>query len=100
MRAQTRASVVRRTAGRLPLAALVLALAPLPAFAAHAAQLRGIVPPRNPSANIAPYPNYDDCTAAGMCTEGPPCYTSTLASAFASAACEQKELEAIDNARA
>ena len=101
MRAQTRASVVRRTAGRVSLAALVLALAPLPAFAAHApAALHGIVPPRNPSANIAPYPNYDDCTAAGLCTEGPPCYTSTLASAFGSAGCEQKELEAIDNARA
>jgi len=77
MRAQTRASAVRRTAGRVSLAALVLALAPLPAFAAPAAALRGIVPPRNPSANIAPQPNYDDCHRGGLCTEGPPCYTST-----------------------
>ncbi|HEX2703029.1 MAG TPA: hypothetical protein VHM72_06325 [Solirubrobacteraceae bacterium] len=91
---------MRRTAGRAALAALVLALAPLPAFAAHTAQLHGIVPPRNPSANIAPSPNYNDCTASGVCTEGPPCYTSTLASAFTSADCEHEELDAIDNARA
>jgi hypothetical protein len=92
--------VVRRIAGRASLTALVLALVPLPAFAAHTAQLHGIVPPRNPSANIAPDPNYNDCTASGVCTEGPPCYTSTLAAAFSSAACEQAELAAIDNARA
>jgi hypothetical protein len=81
------------------LAALVLVLAALPAFAAHS-QTHGIVPPRNPSANIAPDPNYADCTGAGVCTEGPPCYTSTLAAAFTSADCEQEELEAIDHARA
>ena len=95
-----RASVGRRSAGRVSLAALVLALAPLPAFAAHTAHLHGIVPPRHPSANIAADPNYADCTAAGLCTEGPPCYTSTLAAAFTSAGCERQELEAIDNARA
>ena len=99
MRPQTRASVIRRTAGRVSLAALVLALAPLPAFAAHTAQLHGIVPPRNPSANVAPDPNYSDCTALGDCTEGPPCYTSTLAAAFTSVDCEHEELAAIDNAR-
>jgi hypothetical protein len=82
------------------LAGLVLALAAVPAFAARTAQLHGIVPPRNPSADIAPDPNYDDCTASGVCTEGPPCYTSTLTAAFTSADCEHEELEAIDNARA
>jgi hypothetical protein len=98
----TRASAARRTAGRALLAALVLALAlaPLPAVAAHTAQLHGIVPPQNPSANVAPDPNYDACTTSGVCTEGPPCYTSSLSPAFTSTACEEDELAAINNARA
>jgi hypothetical protein len=100
MRAHTRVSAGRRTAGRVSLVALVFALVALPAFTARSAQLHGIVPPQNPSADIAPDPNFDDCTASGVCTEGPPCYTSTLAAAFTSAACEQDELQAIDNARA
>jgi hypothetical protein len=100
MPAQIRVSVVRRTVGRVSLAALVLVLVALPASAAHTAQLHGIVPPHNPSANIAPDPNYNDCTATGVCTEGPPCYTASLAPAFASADCEQEELQAIDSARA
>jgi hypothetical protein len=100
MRAQIRASVVRRAAGRVLLAVLVLALAPLTAFAAGAATQHGIVPPRNPSANVAPDPNYNDCTASGVCTEGPPCYTSSLAAAFSSVDCENEELAAIDSARA
>jgi hypothetical protein len=79
--------------------AVVLILVALPVFAAHSAELHGIVPPRNPSANLAAKPNYNDCTAAGVCTEGPPCYTATLAPAFTSADCEHEELEAIDNAR-
>ena len=94
---------MRWVAGGISLAALGLVLASLPAVAslpAHTAQLRGIVPPRNPSANLAPVPNYNDCTLSGVCTEGPPCYTSTLASAFTSTDCEQEELDAIDYARA
>ena len=95
-----RAAVVGKTVDRVSVAALVHVLAPLPAFAAHTAQPHGIVPPQSPSANIVAYPNYGDCTGAGVCTEGPPCYTSALVAAFTSAACEQEELAAIDNARA
>ena len=54
----------------------------------------------NPSANVAPDPNYDGCTPSGFCTEGPPCYASDFVPAFASSTCEQEELEAVDNARA
>jgi hypothetical protein len=78
---------------------VALALAPLPASAAPATQTRGIVP-GNPAANVVASPNYDDCSAVGLCSEGQPCYTASYAPAFSSPACEQDELEAIDNARA
>jgi hypothetical protein len=80
-------------------AVLALALAPLPAFAARATGTASIVP-ANPVANVVANPNYDDCSANGLCGEGQPCYTASYAPAFASPACEQDELEAIDNARA
>jgi hypothetical protein len=78
----------------------VLALTPLPAFAAHTPQIRGIVSLENPPANVAPNPNYDRCTASDFCSAGAPCYTPDFAPAFASPNCEQDELEAIDSARA
>jgi hypothetical protein len=81
-------------------AVLVLALAPLPAFAAHTSQAPGTPAPANPPANVAPNPNYDGCDASGSCSEGQPCYTTGFAPAFTSAGCEKEELEAIDNARA
>ena len=81
-------------------AVLLLALTPLPALAAHTRQINGVMEPQNPSANVAPVPNYDDCDAAGSCSEGQPCYTAGFAPAFASPACQQEELQAIDNARA
>jgi hypothetical protein len=81
-------------------AVLALALTPLPAFAAYTAQTRGVVSLENPPANVVPAPNYDRCTASGFCSAGPPCYTPDFAPAFASPACEQDELAAIDRARA
>jgi len=88
-----------RAAGCVSLAALALALAPLSASAAPATQTAGIVP-ANPAANVVANPNYDDCSAKGLCGEGQPCYTANYGPAFSSPACEQGELEAIDNARA
>jgi hypothetical protein len=79
-------------------AGLLLTLAFMPVVAA--AKIHGTVPPRNPAANVAQRPNYSGCTEKGDCTEGPPCYSSTLAAAFDSAACEQGELQALDDARA
>jgi len=78
---------------------LTLTLTALPAFATHTTQTRSIAT-ENPSANVAPNPNYDGCTASGLCSEGQPCYTPDFAPAFASPDCEQEELKAIDNAHA
>ncbi|MGD0198567.1 MAG: hypothetical protein ABSC56_11775 [Solirubrobacteraceae bacterium] len=64
------------------------------------AKLSGILPPRNPPANIAPEPNYDNCSANGYCTHGPPCYSGKLAPDYSSQACESAELAAINHARA
>jgi hypothetical protein len=73
-----------------------------PALASHPrhSKLHGILPPHNPATNVAPDPNYDNCDASGSCTLEPPCYTESFQAAFSSAACEQAELAAIDNARA
>ena len=91
-------SAVATAAASVLLAVTVLALTPLADFAGHTTQTPGSV--SNPSANVAPNPNYDHCTASGLCGEVQPCYTASFAPAFTSAACEQEELEAIDNARA
>jgi hypothetical protein len=88
----------RLAAKRVAPAGLLLALALMAGVAA--AKIHGTVPPRNPAANVAPRPNYSGCKENGDCTEGPPCYSSTLAAVFDSAACEQGELRAIDDARA
>jgi hypothetical protein len=88
-----------------PLAVLALAFTPLPAFAAHTStahtsRMRRSRSLANPSADVAPDPNYDRCTASGNCSEGPPCYKHNGSPAFGSPGCEQEELAAIDNARA
>ena len=92
-------SAVATTAACALLAVMVLALTPLPAAAAHTAQTGSAVP-ANPPANVVASPNYDGCTASGVCGEVQPCYTANFAPAFTSAACEREELEAIDHARA
>jgi hypothetical protein len=93
-------SLAPRLAACASSAILVLALTSLPAFAAHATQVRVGASLANPSANVAPDPNYDGCTESGYCTEGPPCYTPHYSPAFDSSGCEQEELAAINNARA
>lgn len=80
--------------------ALLVAGAPALADGARASKLHGIVPPENPVTNIAPSPNYNDCSASGRCSAGPPCYSATFGPQFSSTSCEQAELAAIDNARA
>jgi hypothetical protein len=82
-------------------AALVVALAAvlLAAPQLAGAKQRGIVPPRNPPANVAPSPNYDHCSESGVCSLEPPCYSPSDAPLFNSAACEQQEVAALDNAR-
>jgi hypothetical protein len=92
-------SAVATTAACALLAVMVLALTPLPASAAHTAQTGSAVP-ANPPANVVASPNYDGCSASGVCGEVQPCYTANFAPAFTSAACEREELEAIDHARA
>jgi hypothetical protein len=94
-----RASIARRTVSRVALAASLVALVLLPAVAANSAQLRGHVSSKNPAHDLVPAPNFDNCTALGVCTEGPPCYTAALAAAFTAVDCEHEELAAIDNAR-
>jgi hypothetical protein len=100
-----RASATRRSAVCVSAAALVLAFTPLTALAArtthrHTTHAHSAVAIQKPVANIAPVPNYDGCSTSGLCSEGPPCYTSNFAPAFGSPNCEQAELAAIDNARA
>ncbi|HUB75498.1 MAG TPA: hypothetical protein VL977_00510 [Solirubrobacteraceae bacterium] len=73
-----------------------LALAP-----AAAGKVHGIVPPRNPAANVAPSPNYDNCQSDGYCVDEPPCYApGSFAAQFSSPDCVDAEVQAIDNARA
>jgi hypothetical protein len=79
---------------------LVLALTASSAVAAHTKEKSGRLSVENPAFNVAPNPNYDDCTANGYCGEVPPCYTSAFAPAFTSPDCENEELQAIDGARA
>ncbi len=92
-------TAIAKQAAALTAAALALALAPLTASAAPATQIRSTVA-ANPAANVVANPNYDDCSANGECGEGQPCYTANYTPAFSSPACEQDELQAIDNARA
>lgn len=91
-------SAVATSAALAVVAVIVLALTPLPAAAANTRQTPA--GGSNPPANVAPTPNYNHCTASGLCGEVQPCYTPNFAPAFTSAACEREELEAIDNARA
>ncbi|HEX2702202.1 MAG TPA: hypothetical protein VHM72_02075 [Solirubrobacteraceae bacterium] len=71
---------------RLAAAALIelgrLASAPIAAGARAAT--------RNPRANVAPNPNYDDCSKSGLCKLAPPCYSASFAPQFSSGPCEQK----------
>jgi hypothetical protein len=92
-------SATSRQVAAVALVALAVVMLGAPGFAG--AKLVGIVPPRNPPANVAPNPNYDHCSTAGVCTNEPPCYSGgNYAPLFGSAACEQAEVAAIDSARA
>lgn len=91
--------LARKAAAGASMALLALALSPLGASAAPAAHTARTTP-ANPAANVFPDPNYDGCSADGLCVEGRPCYTARFAPDFAAPACEQEELQAIDNARA
>jgi hypothetical protein len=91
---------LRRAAPVLLALGLLAVATPQLAAGARTAGVQGIVPPNNPPANVAPSPNYDDCSESGVCSLGPPCYSASFAPLFDSASCEQEEVAAIDNARA